>query len=149
MTIGNMVMGWVGPYTIDQLMDNCLDHGFQDLPESNGVYLISHNTWPGEPTRACVPLYVGSNTGRSARFRTRVGDLFADMFGLFTIETGHSSGGQMLYDYCVLQKLNPKKLWLGWIEECSCVRCGENAVYNALHPWLNRKQPPRCSDHGR
>lgn len=141
-------MNWKGPVTISELLDRCLDSSFPKLPESNGVYLISRKTWDKQPTQDCIPLYVGSNTGKSNRFRTRVGDMIADMFGFFGMATGHHSGGQKLYKYCMEQQLNPKELHLGWVEECSCVRCAENAAYDQFRPTLiNKNRPTRCTEH--
>jgi len=140
-------MKWIGPYTIDELLDSCLAPSHPRPPESNGVYLISQNSWSGQPTQDCVPLYVGSNTGKSERFRTRIGDLIADMFGFFGDETGHHSGGQSLHRYCTENQLNPKKLYIGWVEKCACSRCTENKLYDQLHPLKNKSRPPRCKVH--
>ena len=141
------VMKWIGPYTIDELLDSFLKPSHPRPSEDKGVYLVSENPWNGEPTCDCIPLYVGSNTGMSKRFRTRIGDLIADMFGFFGTETGHHSGGQTLYDYCKKNRLNPKKLYIGWVENCSCVRCAENEVYAQLKPSLNKNRPTRCKEH--
>jgi hypothetical protein len=95
---------WSKPCTIDKLLYTfCKSHKRKNTSKdvwmpneewiSNGksVYLISRkNNWwkrPNDkPTKECEPLYVGSTTGKSKRFRTRIGDLIADMFG-FTITT--------------------------------------------------------------
>lgn len=138
---------WVGPYTIDELLDSFLKSSYPRPPEVNGVYLISKNRWDEQPTSKCIPLYVGSNTGRSKRFRTRIGDLIADMFGFFGDETGHHSGGETIYDYCKKEQLNPKKLYIAWVENCGCVRCVENKVYDELGPSLNKNRPTQCKEH--
>ena len=140
-------MKWIGPFTIDELLDSFLQPSRPRPPESNGVYLISKKNWSGEPTKDCIPLYVGSNTGKSKRFRTRIGDLMADMFGFFSADTGHHSGGQSLHNYCKKEQMNPKKLFIGWVENCSCVRCLENQIYDRLKPCLNKNRPTRCSMH--
>jgi len=54
---------WVGPFTINELLDSCLDYSHVRLPESNGVYLISRETWNSRPDNRCVPLYVGVTRG--------------------------------------------------------------------------------------
>jgi len=108
-------MSWSGPFTIGELLKKCLDNSFPRPSESSGVYLISRKSWEGQPSEGCDPLYVGSNTGESKRFRTRLGDLIADMFGFFGTETGHHSGGQTLHGYCMQEKMNPKELYIGWL----------------------------------
>jgi hypothetical protein len=143
---------WVGPYRIDELLDQF--HKPQP-PESNAVYVVSKKRWHGEPTETCVPLYVGSNTGRSRRFRTRIGDLIADVFGFYVDagtknKTGHHSGGKTLHKYCVASNLNPKRLYIGWAEECDCARCAENTIYDQLKPagtLKNNNRPSRCKKH--
>ncbi len=139
-------MEWIGPYTIDELLDSVLDPSHRP-PESDGVYLISEKSWTGQPTSVCDPLYVGSNTGKSKRFRTRIGDLIADMFGFFGSETGHHSGGESLHKHCRSKQLNPKQLHIAWLENCSCVRCVENEIYDQLEPSLNKNRPTRCKEH--
>jgi hypothetical protein len=140
-------MQWIGSYSIDILLDSFLISSHPKPPESNGVYLISLKPWNNQPTKECVPLYVGSNTGRSPRFRTRIGDLIADMFGFFGSETGHHSGGQSLNNYCKEHKLNPKNLYIGWVKKCGCLRCAENSIYNHLNPLLNKNRPSKCREH--
>jgi len=140
-------MEWIGPYTINELLDSFLNRSHPRPPEVDGVYMISKKPWVGQPTSNCVPLYVGSNTGKSKRFRTRIGDLIADMFGFFGTETGHHSGGQTLHEYCVKEQLNPKRLYIAWVKNCGCVRCIENKIYNQLQPSLNKNQPTGCKKH--
>ena len=140
-------MKWIGPYTIDELLGSFLKSSHPRPPESDGVYLVSMKTWNRYPTKECIPLYVGSNTGQSKRFRTRIGDLIADIFGFFGDETGHHSGGQTIHKYCKQKSLNPNELYVGWIEGCNCVRCAENKLYKELEPCLNKSRPTRCNKH--
>lgn len=141
-------MRWIGPYTIDELLNSFLIPLHLRPPESKSVYFISKNQWNGEPTNDCNPIYVGSNTGESMRFRTRIGDLIADMFGFFGAETCHHSGGKAIHKYCNVNNLNPKKLYIGWVENCDCVRCTENNLYTQFQSFLlNKKRPPRCNEH--
>ncbi len=140
-------MEWMGPYLIDVLLDSFLIDSHPRPPEGDGVYLISEKPWKGKPEIGCVPLYVGGNTGKSKRFRTRIGDLIADMFGFFGDDTAHHSGGQTLHKYCMDKRVSPKNLYIGWLEKCKCVRCAENKVYDELQPLLNKKRPSRCREH--
>ncbi len=140
-------MNWVGSFTIDELLDNVLDPAHPRPPEGNGAYLVSRRSWTKHPTRDCEPLYSGGNTGTSQRFRTRVGDLIADMFGLFGGPKGHHSGGQSLYRYCIEHQIHPKQLHIGWFGDCACKRCAENVIFEQFRPQLNKIQPPRCSVH--
>lgn len=138
---------WTGPFTIDRLLDSCLDPSHPWPPPADGVYLVSRKDWNTLPEPQCMPLYVGSNTGKSDRFCTRIGDLLADAFGFFGGETGHSSGGKSLHDYCVRHQVSPKSLWIAWVANCDCVRCAESFVHEHLGPQLNRKTPPKCKLH--
>lgn len=61
-------MKWIGPIVIGDLLEGCLDASSPKPPEKDGVYLSSEKAWNGEPNPGCVPLYVGSNTGRSRGF---------------------------------------------------------------------------------
>ncbi len=140
--------GWHGGYRISDLLAGCLDDAQDWPPERLGVYLVSRRAWRGAPTTACEPLYVGSTTGRSARFRTRMGDLLIDMFGFYGDTTGHSSGGQSLWAWCYAQKVGPGDLFIGWYTaEAMCTRCEENRWFKGLSPLLNKKPPPACSGH--
>ncbi|HLB73534.1 MAG TPA: hypothetical protein VJJ98_05910 [Sedimentisphaerales bacterium] len=141
------IMNWIGPFTIVEVLDKCLDDSFPRAPEGEGVYVISQKCWRGKPTKECIPLYVGSNTGKTKRFRTRIGDLIADVFGFFGEETGHHSGGISLHRWCRQENLNPKNLYIGWLQGCNCVRCSENSIYDLLKPIWNLKRPQRCRDH--
>lgn len=89
-------MKWVGPYLVDNLLDSFLIDGHPRPQEENSVYLVSLNGWNENPTEQCGPLYVGGNTGESARFRSRIGDLIADLFGFYCEKRGHHSGGKQL-----------------------------------------------------
>lgn len=138
---------WVGPFRISELLENCLSDDFPKPPETNSVYLISKNSWERSPSLESIPLYVGSTTGKSARFRTRIGDLVADMFGFFQLQTAHSSGGISLYYYCKEASLNPGQLYIAWLEKCGCARCAEHYFWEFLEPELNDKRPPECKRH--
>ncbi len=142
-------MEWKGPFTIDELLDSFLEPSRERPPERDGVYVISERSWEAEPTIECNPLYVGSNTGKSERFRTRIGDLIADMFGFYGAATTHHSGGQTLNRYCGEKHLSPRVLYIGWVEKCTCSRCVENDLYDCLKPELNKKRPARCKKHKR
>lgn len=141
-------MQWVEPITVDKLLDRVAKDWTEAPPESNGVYVISVKPWKGEPCTACDPLYVGSNTGNSFRFRTRMGDLVADMFGFYGTTTGHHSGGQSLNTFCREEGLSPRALYVGWARDCECARCTEIQLYERLYPRLNKKRPARCPNHG-
>ena len=140
-------MKWAGPYTIDELLDSFSN----PLPPVDArVYLISREVWMTQPTEECIPLYVGSNKDTSTLFRSRIGDLIADLFGLYYKGDGgkgHHSGGQSLHRYSVDHGLNPKLLLIGWTEECPCPRCLENELYDSLKPELNKIRPSRCEIH--
>lgn len=140
-------MNWVGPVTIGELLDLGPAGGDPWPPDADGVYLVTRAPWNRLPDHQCVPLYVGSNTGKSARFRTRIGDLIADAFGFFGAETGHSSGGQHIHEFCRDNALNPKELFIGWVDNCRCLRCAENYLYAFLEPELNINRPNRCGSH--
>jgi hypothetical protein len=140
-------MNWKGPYTINRLLGSLLEPPNLRPPEAHGVYLISQKSWENQPAKDCIPLYVGSNTGTTERFRIRIGDLIADMFGFFGSEKGHHSGGRSLHNYCRGKHMNPKKLYIAWTSDFPCERCSENAVYDRLKPSLNKKRPARCKRH--
>ena len=141
-------MTWIGPYAIAELLDGMTTAGFPRPPEAGSVYVVSSAPWTGQPSPDCQPLYVGSNTGQSARFRTRMGDLIADLFGFFGGDTGHSSGGQSLHKHCLAKRIRPKDLYIGWLDGCPCHRCAENEWYARLKPPMNKKRPPQCGEHG-
>lgn len=143
-----MVYEWVGPFILDKLLDNVIDPSISMPPESSSVYLVTMESWKKEPAHDAIPIYVGSNTGKSKRFRTRTGDLIADIFGFYGEETSHSSGGKRINKYCKLYQIDPKKMYIGWIEYCDCQRCAEIRIYNIFHPKLNHSRPPKCDEHG-
>ena len=149
-------MPWSAPILISHLLRNCmaLKGGAQWPPDDSGAYVVSHEPWPeGFPGPGSRPLYVGSITGRSKRFRTRIGDLIADMHGFYGDETGHHSGGIKLHRYCRDYNLNPGDLRIGWYTEPdSCGRCVERGLFVALKAQveaqgfvlLNKNTPPAC-----
>jgi hypothetical protein len=140
-------MTWIGPITFDILLDSVLNSNIPRPPSRDGVYVVSLKSWSNHPTVSCDPLYVGSNTSDSDLFRTRIGSLVADTFGLYENGDGHHSGGQSLHKYCVANDINPKSLYIGWFELCPCHRCAEWEIWNKLKPSLNQKQPARCRRH--
>ncbi|MFZ5587086.1 MAG: hypothetical protein ACOZHQ_14295 [Thermodesulfobacteriota bacterium] len=141
-------MEWVGPYSFKELLENCISEGKNWPQPSNGLYLVTKHAWHGEPTKKAEALYVGSNTGESNRFVTRIGDLVADLFGFFCEDTGHHSGGIRLYEqYCKNENIHPFTLHLGWTNGGGCPRCLENELYDKLKPSYNKKRPPYCPDH--
>src|SRR5215208_5109357 len=103
---------WVGPFEVGELLAHSIDDSLPRPPESGSAYVISGRAWSSEPTPDCEPLYVGGNTGRSARFRTRLGDLLADLFGFFGGGTGHHSGGITLHRWCRERGVNPMGLYV-------------------------------------
>lgn len=145
----NNVHKWIGPFTVRDLLAHAIDSSIPLPPESGSAYLISRYSWRSYPTDRCMPLYIGSNTGRSARFRTRLGDLIADLFGFFGKETGHHSGGQSLHAWCRQHQINPLKLHIAWVDGCSCHRCLEVELFRELSPQLNRVVPSACAVHGK
>jgi len=140
---------WVGPFKFSEVLERSIDLSFPKPPESESAYVVTLKAWKRAPSRESVPLYVGGNTGLSKRFRTRVGDLVADMFGFFGSETGHHSGGQSVHAYCERNRVSPLNLFIGWVEGCECHRCLEIELCRSLRPSLNRSAPSRCSRHER
>jgi hypothetical protein len=142
-------MRWVAPFRVKDLLERCLDYKNQKWPpDDNGVYVVSLKAWEDIPDKKCIPLYVGSTTGVSPRFRTRVGDLIADIFGFYSDdEIGHHSGGISIHKHCKRNRIIPLDLFIGWAEKCSCVRCSEIEIYKRLKPILNKKSPPACVRH--
>ena len=140
-------MEWVGPFTIDQLLNNLFDSRIPLPPVSDGVYVVSRLRWTSHPTPNCEPLYVGSNTSGSRLFRTRIGSLIADIFGFYGGDKGHHSGGQSIHGYCLKREIDPKMLYLGWQEDVECQRCSEAELYFYLEPKLNKKRPAKCNIH--
>ena len=139
---------WVGPSQIKELLRDVIPQKLlPDLPEKGSAYLVTQKKWDEYPTSKSVPLYVGGNSGKSSRFRTRVGDLVCDTFGFFGEETGHHSGGKSLNGWCRENEFDPLSLYVGWIASCTCHRCLENDLFGALTPALNRMRPTRCPIH--
>lgn len=148
---------WTGPFRIRDLLASCLDEKQPCPPSRNGVYLISGKSWSGHPDSRCAPLYIGGNTGSSDRFCTRVGDLIADMHGLFDGGTGHHSGGQSLYAWCRRRGVHPGNLYIGWgTSRPWCGRCAEiQLARSIIGQWdrraavglLNKSRPPGCARH--
>jgi hypothetical protein len=133
---------WVGPVQIRTLLERCLDERVMP-PKTGSAYLLTQYGWRSRPSARCVPLYVGGTTGASDRFRTRIGDLLADMFGF----PPHHSGGQQVYRWCVANEVNPLDLHLAWVKGTECHRCLEVRLHRLLAPSLNRMVPSRCAAH--
>ena|SRR5215831_18393374 len=93
---------WVGPYRIRKMLEDCLSQSLvKKAPDSNSCYIVTRKPWTGHPSPTSTPLYVGGNTGKSERFRTRLGDLLADMFGFYNSrKINHHSGGISLHQWC-------------------------------------------------
>jgi hypothetical protein len=131
---------WVGSFTIEQLMSNCMNDVFRPSA-SNSVYLVSKEPWESHPSGGCDPLYVGGST----QLRFRIGDLIADMLGFFPPR--HHPGGQSLYDYCKRNSLSPLYLHIGWLDKCGCTECAEYYFWEELEPELNVRAPQRKCKH--
>jgi hypothetical protein len=72
---------WIGPFRVQTLLNRCLDKRFtRQIPDSRSAYVVTVGSWRTQPSERSTPLYVGGTTGASQRFRTRLGDLLADMF---------------------------------------------------------------------
>lgn len=138
---------WIGPFQMKQLLGDVIAKELPRPPESGSSYVVTQREWRGHPTTDSIPLYVGGNSGKSNRFRTRIGDLIADTFGFFGGGTGHHSGGQHLHEWCQENHFNPLHLYVGWVESCACHRCLEIELFHLLSPTLNRVRPTRCPAH--
>ena len=132
---------WEGPVLVRDLLEDVLTENIPRPPEHNGVYAITEFPWENEPTVSARVLYVGTTTGKSRRFRTRIGDLIADMFGFYGGGTGHHSGGQSIHEYCQCNNLHPFDLWIGWLPKVENRRDFECHYYDTLKPLLNKKRP--------
>jgi hypothetical protein len=141
-------MPWVGPFRLKEMLQNCLDHAQETPQEAGGVYVVSEKAWTGAPDKQAGVLYVGGNTGESDRFKTRIGDLIADMFGFFGSSTGHHSGGRHLHEWCKEDGRHPWDLYIGWKTDVGCPRCAEYSAFEELEPSENRIRPSRCRTHG-
>ena len=144
-----LIMPWTGPFTIGALLEKCLESDRPWPPENPGVYVVTCKSWEGEPDEKAVILYVGSITGKSNRFVTRIGDLIADLYGFFGKDTGHHSGGRSLHEWCVTKRVHPSTLFVAWKTDFPCARCAEYEVWEQLDPSENQIKPPRCKLHGR
>jgi hypothetical protein len=149
---GSSIAGeWHGPYKIRDLLEAAIDDK-QDWPPDDGlVYLVTEQPWSQEaPDENSLPLYLGATTGEGGRFVTRIGDLIADLFGFYGTQTGHSSGGQAIYDYAYRAKFRPGDFYLSWLlDPDGCRRCAESEWHERLSPRLNKISPPKCSVHKR
>lgn len=139
---------WIGPFRIDRLLASCHDASFRRPGVTRSCYVVTQRRWAASPSRKSFPLYVGGNTGKSKRFRTRLGDLLADAFGFFGSKaTGRHSGGQSLFRWCRRHNVNPLKLHVAWVQGVKCHRCLEVRLCQSLDPKLNRVSPARCKEH--
>ena len=138
---------WVGPFELRSLLEHSIDETHPKPPESGSAYVVTVKTWHSEPDASCLPLYVGGTTGKGARFRTRIGDLIADLLGFYGSETGHHSGGQSLHKWCKQHSVDPLSLSIAWVKGAACHRCLEVNLVAGLSPSLNRKAPPGCRIH--
>lgn len=138
---------WIGPYKVSQLLNNLQDDEIRMPPHDPSVYVVTEAEWARKPDPEATILYVGSNTSDSALFRVRIGSLIADLFGFYSDERGHHSGGQSLHKYCLEVGLDPSDLYIGWKARVECARCAENNRYDRLQPRLNRARPARCKVH--
>lgn len=142
---------WHGPFKIRDLLDAAIDDG-QDWPPDDGmVYLVTRHVWEGDdPSRDAEPLYLGGTTGAGGRFVTRIGDFLADAHGFYGTTSGHSSGGQSVYEYACEAGIRPGDLYLAWLlDPTGCRRCAEVDWHERLCPSLNRISPPGCLTHRR
>ncbi len=137
---------WVGPFEIQRFLSRCHTRSFPRPQVSRSCYVITRYHWRKSPDERAFPLYVGGNTGKTKRFRTRIGDLLADAFGLFG-KTGRHSGGQQLYKWCRRQNISALRLYIAWVSGVHCHRCLEVRLCEELKPQLNRKAPARCKKH--
>jgi hypothetical protein len=137
---------WIGPFKIQKILEDAPLPNAVRPPERGSAYLVTQRVWESNPKASGV-LYVGGITGKSDRFRTRIGDLLADAFGFYGKTTGHSSGGQSLHKWCLENSVRPLDLYLSWVEETQCHRCLEVSLYESLKPELNRVPPTRCRVH--
>jgi hypothetical protein len=136
-------MNWTEPIRVGHLLGKSVV-----VPVTkHAIYVVSLKRWQGRPGPACMPLYVGGMTGKSKRFRTRIGDVLIDLLGFHGGKTGHSSGGRSLDRYCAQHGINRLNLWVGWAANVRCGRCAEIEEHKRLAPRLNKIKPPRCGAH--
>lgn len=152
-----MEISWRGPFRIQTYLDNSIsnDPVWQERwpRERDAVYIVSEHEWQQHTDPAAHILYVGGTTGSSSRFVTRIGDLLADLFGFYGVETGHHSGGQTLWKWCNHRRVPPATLWLAW-GTSTCARCAESFLYRTLpkaarddfdeQGLRNKIEPPVC-----
>jgi hypothetical protein len=139
---------WARPKKIRELLDGCWRRKTFGPPDNKGVYVVSRKCFNEAPDTQCDPLYVGGNTGKSGRFRTRIGDLIADIYGFYG-KKGHHSGGMSINKFCRRYNINPDNLYISWTRDISCSRCAENEVYDLLRKndnLQNSKRPNRCKN---
>ncbi len=136
---------WVGPFEFRKLLDSCADRSAIRPPEVGSAYLVTRRGWRSNPTPRS--LYVGGTTGKTDRFRTRIGDLVADMFGFYAAGSAHHSGGRHLYEWCGKNEVSPLGLHIAWVERTGCHRCLEVRLHRVLNPIINRMSPARCATH--
>jgi len=141
-------MRWSGPFRVEDLLRARQNGGPLPPVTRRGIYLVSMREWRLEPGPDSRPLYLGGLTGKSRRFRTRVGDLLIDLLGFYDRDTGHSSGGQSLDAFCARTGTERHNLWVGWATGLKCGRCAEVDLYLRLRPSENKNRPPRCDTHG-
>lgn len=156
---------WSTPMRVGELVDRSATDYRVLPPRSNGVYLVTEASWSvsgsdcWEAIRTAGALYVGGNSSNSERFRTRIGDLLADLFGMYargrpgetgdgkSTGTGHHSAGQTLNLWCWLNRKSAADLHIAWQSASACPRCGEWEAFWRLRPdLLNVRTPPRCGD---
>ena len=136
---------WIGPFQFRDMLERAVNSDAIFPPDRGSAYLVSLRRWRQYPKFSSVPLYVGGITGQSDRFRTRIGDLIADMFGYF----GHHTGGRSLHDWCKESQVHPLDLYIGWVDIGPCHRCLEEELWREMRPILNRRTPPACRLHVR
>jgi hypothetical protein len=149
-TILNAQESWVGPVKIGRLLDNCVDPKVHMPPDGGSAYVVTKHAWQSEPTPESLPLYVGGITGKSDRFKTRIGDLIIDALGFYheSGSPGHSSGGQSINKWCGENSIHPFDLHIAWVEPNVCYRCLEGRLYKLWKDpgtLLNKKAPPKCT----
>jgi hypothetical protein len=142
-------MKWEGPITIDKLLDSAFNSNLPVPPLAPSVYGVSQTRWEIEPSADGNVLYVGSLFSSAPRFRTRIGDLVADLFGFFSDpgKKGHYSGAQTMHQFCLDNGINPRTLLIGWALDVECHRYLENTLYDVLPPRLNKVRPSPCRKH--
>ena len=144
-------MPWVGPFQIKEFLKKSLDKK-QPLPTGKkGIHLVTKKKWQGTPSKKCEPMYVGGVTGDSDRLLSRVGELVAAMFGLYSKNTKTHTGGQLISTHfrrTEEKEYHPLGLWIAWRTDITCNRCAEKKVYDEIRPWCNERSPPFCNKHG-